>query len=45
MIKDFEKDIIMPLKKYKTTQVNKKKHFKRKHKNLLKNYRKTQPNR
>jgi len=44
MIEDIRKDIDNSLK-YRTTQVHKYKLLKRKHKNPLKNYRKTQPNR
>jgi hypothetical protein len=42
MIEDFKKDINNFLKKYKTTQVNRYKHLKRKNKNPIKDYRKTQ---
>ena len=42
MIEDFKKDIITPLKKYRRTKVLKL--LKRKHKNPLKNCRKTQSN-
>jgi hypothetical protein len=55
MMVDFKKDInnllkeiqekIPPLKKYRRTLVNRYKPLKRKYKHLLKNYRKTQPNR
>jgi hypothetical protein len=44
MIEDI-KTQITPLKKYRRTQVNRKMPLKRKYKNLLINYKKTQPNR
>jgi hypothetical protein len=44
MIEDIKKDIT-PLKKYRRTQVNSKKPLKRKHKNPLKSFSKTQSKR
>ena len=45
MVEDIKKDLITHLKKYRRTLLNRYKTLKRKHKNPLKNCRKTRPNR
>jgi hypothetical protein len=45
MVEDIKKDFNNSLKKYRRTLLNREKTLKRKHKNTLKNCRKTRPNR